>query len=438
MREWASSRGITLEVQPAEQHSWLGVVERKHQVVRRALELYQDDCGRHDLNTLKEAAIYVAHAINQTSMVRGFTPQQWVLGKTMTYAHGLSGEIFNPGQEAIDEAGAFSMIQKKRMAAQMAWIKADSDAKLRRAFNQKFQDVKEALAVGQRCWYWRVAGSGILQKAKWRGPARVVAVEDREGTRVLWLCHGTSLIRCGERQVKPLVEETGAIVEADRQAALRDLEELKARSTTQFKDELQAAYGPNLEDNFDEPDYSPSVAPRDGEDEDREEQEPTADEDLLGEDEELNALPGILQMVMPRREEQERERTPRRNQDQEVTRRPSTATTVAIDDEEEEKRGRSPKRRSESTEGERVTQRRTEAIQEPSSASKPEGENVPLPVDDDELMVDVYIQDVIGELPAGWRCIEGSLKWLMTCAIWPTGRVRSTSKALISLVRRAL
>lgn len=37
--EWCSSRGIALDIQPAEQHSWLGVVERKHQVARRALEL---------------------------------------------------------------------------------------------------------------------------------------------------------------------------------------------------------------------------------------------------------------------------------------------------------------------------------------------------------------------------------------------------------------
>ena len=408
VREWASSRGVTLEVQPAEQHSWLGVVERKHQVVRRALELYQDDHGRHDLSTLKEAAIYVPHAINQTSMVRGFTPQQWVLGKTMTYAHGLSGEIFNPGQEAIDEAGAFSQVQKKRMAAQIAWIKADSDAKLRRAFNQKFQDVKETLAVGQRCWYWRVAGSGILQKAKWSGPARVVAVEDHEGTRVLWLCHGTSLVRCGERQVKPLVEETGATVEADRQAALRDLEELKARSTTQFKDALRAAYDPNLEDNFDEPDYSPTtVAPAD------EQQDPMFGEDLFDAEAEAAAeaaaLPGILRMIMPRAEEQDRERTPRRNQDPAATRRPSAATTVPIEEDEEE-RDRSPKRRIDVADDERVTQRRVEVQQETSSASRPDGEHVPLPMDDDELAVDVYIQDVIGELPAGWRCIDGQFE----------------------------
>jgi hypothetical protein len=33
VREWAASRGIEIEVQPAESHSWLSVVERKHQVI---------------------------------------------------------------------------------------------------------------------------------------------------------------------------------------------------------------------------------------------------------------------------------------------------------------------------------------------------------------------------------------------------------------------
>ena len=35
VREWAASRGIEIEVQPAETHSWLNLVERKHQVVCR-------------------------------------------------------------------------------------------------------------------------------------------------------------------------------------------------------------------------------------------------------------------------------------------------------------------------------------------------------------------------------------------------------------------
>jgi hypothetical protein len=40
VRECAASRAINLEVQPAEQHTWLGFVERKHQVIRRALVIW--------------------------------------------------------------------------------------------------------------------------------------------------------------------------------------------------------------------------------------------------------------------------------------------------------------------------------------------------------------------------------------------------------------
>ena len=95
----------------------------------------------------------------------------------MNYTHGLSGEIFNPGQEALDDQGAFANVQQKRVNAAQAFIRADSDAKLRRAFTQKFVENRDEVVVGQRCWYWRDAGAGILRKARWRGPARVVAVE---------------------------------------------------------------------------------------------------------------------------------------------------------------------------------------------------------------------------------------------------------------------
>ena len=51
----------------------------------------------------------------------------------------------------------------------------------------------------------------------------------------------SSLIRCAPSQVRPLVEETGTLVVADSAAAMRDLEELRARSTTQYRDEMRRA-----------------------------------------------------------------------------------------------------------------------------------------------------------------------------------------------------
>ena len=148
----------------------------------------------------------------------------------------LTAELFNPGCDALDDPTKFADIQRKRVAAQKAWINADSHAKLRCARNKIFQEVKDDVQIGQKVWFWRKAGTGILQKAMWRrGPARVVAKEvDEDGkVLILWPTHGTSLalVRCS-----PLVEEQGSITAADPEAALRDLQWLRARSTTQLKD----------------------------------------------------------------------------------------------------------------------------------------------------------------------------------------------------------
>ena len=135
VRDWEIQRGITLEV----------------------LELYMAQSDDHSLSSLKEAALYVPHSINQLSF-HNFTkasPQQWVLGKSMNYLHGPSGEFFNPAQEAIDEPLAFAAVQARRAEAAKAFIHADSDAKLRRAFNQKFSEMQEELVIGQQVWFWR-------------------------------------------------------------------------------------------------------------------------------------------------------------------------------------------------------------------------------------------------------------------------------------------
>ena len=89
----------------------------------------------------------------------------------------LAAELFDPGCDALDDPTKFADIQRKRVAAQKAWINADSHAKLRRAMNKIFQEVKADVQIGQKVWFWRKAGTGILQKAMWRrGPARVVVI----------------------------------------------------------------------------------------------------------------------------------------------------------------------------------------------------------------------------------------------------------------------
>lgn len=69
---------------------------------------------------------------------------------------------------------------------------------------------------------------------------RVVAVEDNGEARVLWFCATEHLwFAATPQQVRPLVEERGAFVPVDRKPAMAGLEELKARSTTQYRDEMR-------------------------------------------------------------------------------------------------------------------------------------------------------------------------------------------------------
>ena len=238
LRDWCSEHGIMLEIAPAESHNWLGSIERKHQVVRKAVELYMAEKGKKTRKTLLEAAIYCPGQINSLSYTRGFTPAQWVLGQAPRDTLSLTSSVFNPGMTLNNEPEDFTAIQQKRLAAQMAFLKADSDARLRRAMHQNYKENKHTVSVGQRCYYWRIQGTGKLQKNKWRGPARCVAEEcdDSGKPLVLWLCHGTSLLRCSPHQVRPLVEDIGAELPVDAAAALDDLKALRARSTTQFKD----------------------------------------------------------------------------------------------------------------------------------------------------------------------------------------------------------
>ena len=62
----------------------LGVVERRHQVLRRALELHMDDKGGHTLSVLKDAAIYVPPKLNGMSFTTGLYSKSMGVGEDST------------------------------------------------------------------------------------------------------------------------------------------------------------------------------------------------------------------------------------------------------------------------------------------------------------------------------------------------------------------
>ena len=79
----------------------------------------------------------------------------------------------------------------RRNAAKSALQQADTDHRLRRALLRRYASANIRLAVGQTCFYWRNAQQADLVKIRWRGPAKVLMVEDDEqgNASTYWICH---------------------------------------------------------------------------------------------------------------------------------------------------------------------------------------------------------------------------------------------------------
>ena len=137
--------------------------------------------------------------------------------------------------------------------------------------------------------------------------ARVVAQETNDEGKavVIWVTHGTNLLRCGPHQVRPLVEDSGCRPVADPNAALEALKDLRDRSTTQFRDVHEAE--PQVHDLLDPLDdidfdgYSPSVAPEDS-------MPPDAHHDSDADSERELPVPGAVLLYQQAADSQQRRR----------------------------------------------------------------------------------------------------------------------------------
>ena len=79
METWTASWGVDHQVAPGEAHERLALVERRHAVLRKAVEIYMDDRKLHNKKGIREALTHIVPQQNSTPSVAGFSPSQWVL-----------------------------------------------------------------------------------------------------------------------------------------------------------------------------------------------------------------------------------------------------------------------------------------------------------------------------------------------------------------------
>ena len=243
VRNWCSENGIELSISPGQSHTRLAILERRHQVTRRALMIFMMDNPNSELplrDYVVRALNYVIPQINRHPNVRGYSPVQWTLGYTPHVPGLLMEEETGNNPSQLDPSQQFMEKLRLQQSALKAMSEADLDRRIRRALLRKFTGQVRILNTGDKCYYWRDAPAGAATKLRWKGPAIVVMREaSSHGPHadVYWLAHGTVLLRAAPEHVKPADPRPAQVESGTPLDRAKDaLQGIRGRGVTQFID----------------------------------------------------------------------------------------------------------------------------------------------------------------------------------------------------------
>ena len=239
IKTWSGHHSIQLMISPGQAHERLAIIERRHQVIRRSLDLFLLESKDYTPDGIINALNYVIPQVNRMPNVQGYSPLQWTLGYNPHVPGLLMEEELNPTQ--LHPTEAFRLKLNYQQVATKAITQANNDDRLRRALLRRYSGVKHSLQTGDLCYYWRdvVNNSRPGPKISWKGPATIVMIE-REPHEVLWLVHGTTMLRASPEHVKPVLSPdtstTTVNMEQPLQRAQQSLQQIRNRGVTQYVD----------------------------------------------------------------------------------------------------------------------------------------------------------------------------------------------------------
>ena len=196
--------GTAMRVSATDSHWQLGRTEAHGSVVKAMLTRVDKEKPIRNEREFRAALIQVCSAKNSLARVKGYSPEQAVLG----IAPRLPASVVS-NEDASSHSAAAGDVENERFReslelrclAQRAFVETDNCNSLRRALLRRVRPVRNNFEVGDWVLYWRrTSGNMRRERGKWYGPARVVVVE---GSRVVWLSHGNRLVRASPEQIRP-------------------------------------------------------------------------------------------------------------------------------------------------------------------------------------------------------------------------------------------
>ena len=197
---------IHLRVVASYAHWQMGKVERRGDILQHMLQKFDHDQNISTDDHFRNALYHSCSAKNSLSRVKGYTPEILVLGKSAKLPGSLCDDEFHqPAQYLADSDSAeglkFRANLQYRECARKAFISADHNEQLRRAFLRRQRPHRGTYQGGSFVMFWR-PGRGELP-GQWHGPAQVIIQESQS---IIWISFSSRVYRVAPEHVRTLSE----------------------------------------------------------------------------------------------------------------------------------------------------------------------------------------------------------------------------------------
>ena len=214
-----SQKGVLLKPVAGEAHWQNGLVERAIQTIFSAATRILSESDTSITRAVSQAV--TAH--NHLSVVHGFTPAQWAVGRAPSWQNLLHEEGEDTVNISRDSHEAFARKMHEQISARKIWQEEDVKRKLQRAQRARLR--KDRMFVpGELVYAWRLgmntmpgtARSQGIHKGAWYGPATVLGTETRTENgqttpgNIVWIIISDRLWRCAPQQLRRASEREHA------------------------------------------------------------------------------------------------------------------------------------------------------------------------------------------------------------------------------------
>ena len=216
-----------------------GRIERHGGIIKEMLSRVDQEKPIKNEKQFDEALNQCFQAKNSLTIVKGYSPEQAVLGRSRRLPASICGDEDFTAHSIDDPRDTRSedFLQKMevRTLARKALLEADNSQAIRRAINRQSRGQEHHWQCGELCMVWDKRKSpNMLEKERWTGPCQVIMEESRT---VLWVTYMNRLLRVARENIRPVsIREFSKVASSHQSCDEKRLEAMANQLRNQLRE----------------------------------------------------------------------------------------------------------------------------------------------------------------------------------------------------------